>query len=171
MVASGAHRELARKDFSQANLRGRTFVGAQLRDANFCGADLRGVNFCRVDARGALFDGADLTQADFTEAFLQEASFRHARLARTSFRQALLLSAHLDQAVVQETDFTGANLEWAWVAGLTFHTAIVWCAVLLNVRGLSDQAREVVEAQGGFTGTRTLILGRELYDTPESKRT
>ena len=166
MVAPEAHQDFARKDFSQADLRGRTFVGAQLQYANFCGADLRGVSFCKVDARGALFDRADLTQADFTEALLQGASFRHARLVRTSFRQALLLSAHLEQAFIQETDFAGANLEWAWVTGLTFHTAIVWCAVLLNVRGLSDQAREVVETQGGFTGMRTMILGRELYDTP-----
>jgi uncharacterized protein YjbI with pentapeptide repeats len=171
MVVPGAHQDFARKDFSQADLRGRTFVGAQLQYANFCGADLRGVNFCRVDARGALFDRADLTQADFTEALLQGASFRHARLVRTSFRQALLISAHLEQAFVQETDFAGANLEWAWVTGLTFHTAIVWCAVLLNVRGLSEQAREVVEAQGGFTGVRAMILGRELYDTPSEKRT
>jgi uncharacterized protein YjbI with pentapeptide repeats len=166
VVAAGAYQDLARKDFSRADLRGQTFVGAQLQYANFCGANLRGVNFCSVDARGALFDRADLTQADFTEALLQGASFRHARLVRTAFRQALLISAHLEQAFVQETDFAGANLEWAWVAGLTFHTAIVWCAVLLNVRGLSDQAREVVEAQGGFTGRRTMILGRELYDTP-----
>ena len=85
-------------------------------------------------------------------------------------KEVIVLSAHLDHALVQETDFTGANLEWAWVAGLTFHTAIVWCAVLLNVRGLSDQAREIVEAQGGFTGTRTMILGRELYDTPARQR-
>jgi uncharacterized protein YjbI with pentapeptide repeats len=166
----GGQQDFARKDFSQVDLRARTFVGAQLQYANFCGADLRGVNFCRVDARGALFDRADLTQADFTEALLQGASFRHARLVRTAFRQALLISAHLEQAFVRETDFAGANLEWAWVTGLTFHTAIVWCAVLLNVRGLSEQARKVVEAQGGFTGARAMILGRELDDTPSEKR-
>jgi uncharacterized protein YjbI with pentapeptide repeats len=85
-------------------------------------------------------------------------------LCRASFRQAFLLSAHLEHAQVDGATFAGANLEWAWVEGVNFQEAIVSCAVLLNVRGLSAEAKRLVEARGGFTGTRPMILGRELYE-------
>jgi hypothetical protein len=60
-------------------------------------------------------------------------------------------------------------LEWAWVHGVNFDRAEVWCALLLNVRGLSGSARQTLEVNGGFTGMRSMILGRELYeDTHEN---
>ena len=76
----------------------------------------------------------------------------------------MLLSAHLEHAEVQEADFSGANLEWAWVEGVDFNGATVACALLLNVRGLAETMRQVVEKRGGLTGTRAMILGRELYE-------
>jgi uncharacterized protein YjbI with pentapeptide repeats len=119
-----------------------------------------------ADARDAVFDLADLTAADCTEALLQGAHLRQARLPYASLRQALLLSAHLEHAALQETDFTGANCEWAWVDGLDFQEAIVSCTLFLNARGLSALAQRTIEARGGFTGRRPMILGRELYEGP-----
>ncbi len=97
-------------------------------------------------------------------ALLHGARFRHARLQRACFEQAWLLSAHLEHAEVAEAIFTSANLEWAWVSGVAFDQAEVWCALLLNARELSDSARRVLETNGGLTGSRPMILGRELYE-------
>jgi hypothetical protein len=83
-----------------------------------------------------------------------------------SLRQAFLLSAHLEHASLQSTDFTGANCEWAWVEGLDFQEAIVACTLFLNARGLTALAQRTIEARGGFTGQRPMILGRELYAGP-----
>ena len=121
-----------------------------------------------ADARDAVFDLADLTAADCTEALLQGAHVRQARLHYACLRHAFLLSAHLEHASLQETDFTGANCEWAWVDGLDFQEAIVSCTLFLNARGLSALAQRTIEARGGFTGRRPMILGRELYEGPLS---
>jgi hypothetical protein len=91
---------------------------------------------------------------------------RRARLHYASLRHAFLLSAHLEQASLQATDFTGANCEWAWVDGLDFQDAIVSCTLFLNTRGLSAWAQHTIEVRGGFTGRRPMILGRELYEGP-----
>jgi len=159
-------RDLAGHNFAYADLRGVQLSGCQLQGANFRGANLRGANLRGVDARGTVFDLADLTAADCTAALMQGARLRHARLDCASLRQAFLLSAHLEGASIQETDFTGANCEWVWGEGLDFQAAIVSCALFLNVRGLSAIARRTIETRGGFTGTRPMILGRELYDSP-----
>ena len=158
--------DLAGGDFSYADLRGVQLAGCQLRGANFRGANLRGANLRGADARDTVFDVADLTAADCTEALLQGAHLRQARLDYASLRQAFLLSAHLEHASLQATDFTGANCEWAWVDGLDFQQAIVSCTLFLNARGLSALAQRTIEARGGFTGLRSMILGRELYEGP-----
>jgi Pentapeptide repeats (8 copies) len=162
-----AVRDFAGGDFSYADLRGAQLAGCQLQGGDFRGANLRGANLRGVDARETLFDFADLTAADCTEALMQGARLRNAVLDYASLRQALLLSAHLEHASLQSTDFTGANCEWAWVDGLDFQRAIVSCALFLNVRGLSSVAQRTIEARGGFTGTRPMILGRELYESPQ----
>jgi uncharacterized protein YjbI with pentapeptide repeats len=97
---------------------------------------------------------------------LQGAHLQQACLDHASLRQAFLLSAHLEHASLRATDFTGANCEWAWVDGLDFQEAMVSCALFLNARGLSALAQQTLEARGGFTGLRTMILGRELYEGP-----
>jgi Pentapeptide repeats (8 copies) len=158
--------DLAGGDFSYADLRGVQLAGCQLRGANFRGAILCGANLRGVDARDTVFDLADLTAADCTEALLQGARLRQACLHYASLRHAFLLSAHLEQASLQETDFTGANCEWAWVNGLNFQEAIVSCTLFLNARGLSTLAQHTIEVRGGFTGRRPMILGRELYEGP-----
>lgn len=56
----------------------------------------------------------------------------------------------------------------AWGEGLDFQAAIVSCALFLNVRGLAALAQRTIEAGGGFTGMRPMILGRELYESPLS---
>lgn len=154
----------ARQNFSYRNLRGHTFERAQLQFADFRGANLRGANFRAADARGAIFTAADLTRADCTGALMQGARFQKARLVSTLFRQTLLLSAHFEFACVEGADFSAANLEWAWVEGVDFQHTVVRNGLFLNVRGLSAEERFWIEAQGGFTGRRPMILGRELYE-------
>jgi uncharacterized protein YjbI with pentapeptide repeats len=153
-----------RQDFSYKDLRGHTFEQAQLQFANFHGANLQGANLRAADARGAIFAVADLTRADCTGALLQGAHLQRARLAYTVFRQAFLLSAHLEFAFVEGADFSAANLEWAWVEGVHFQHATVVHGLFLNVRGLASEERFWIEAQGGFTGRRPMMLGRELYE-------
>lgn len=164
MMARGEDLDWTGAPFEGADLRGWNFGEAQLQGANFRGADLRRANFASADARGAVFDDADCRAADFSLALLHGARFRRARLQNTCFEQAWLLSAHLEYAEVAETIFTSANLEWAWVEGVDFNRAEVWCAIFLNVRGLSGPTRQTLEAHGGFTGARAMILGRELYE-------
>jgi uncharacterized protein YjbI with pentapeptide repeats len=166
VFGAGTGQDFAGGDFSYADLRGVQLAGYQLRGANFRGANLRGANLCGADARDAVFDLADLTAADCTEALLQGAHLRQARLHYASLRHAFLLSAHLEHASLQDTDFTGANCEWAWVDGLDFQGASVSCTLFLNARGLSALAQRTIEARGGFTGQRPMILGRELYEGP-----
>jgi len=161
-----AVRDGAGGDFAYADLRGVRLAGWQLQGANFRGARLQGADLRGADVRGTIFDGADLTAADCTAALMQGARLRRARLDGACLRQAWLLSAHLEWASVQGADFTGANCEWAWVEGVDFPTALVACALFLNVRGLATTAQRSIEARGGFTGTRPLLLGRELYDRP-----
>jgi hypothetical protein len=56
-------------------------------------------------------------------------------------------------------------LEWAWLDGVDFRRAVVTAALFLNVRGLCEESRRVIEQRGGYTGMRPMILGRDLYDT------
>ena len=76
----------------------------------------------------------------------------------------MLLSAHLEGALANDVDFTGANLEWAWLDKVAFENCRLSCALFLNARGLSDETRRIIESKGGFTGVRHMILGRELYE-------
>ena len=99
-----------------------------------------------------------------TGVLAQGVSLRQARLHSVSFRQGLLLSAHLEGAAVSKADFTGANLEWAWVEGVAFGDSCLSCASFLNARGLSAEVRRMIESKGGITGVRAMILGRELYE-------
>jgi len=165
ILAQDMIQDFTGRDFSHTDLRGWDFTGAQLQSATFRNTNLLGACLREADARGAIFEGANLTEADFTGALVQGAYFRQATLWRTIFRQALLLSAHLEGALVREADFTGANLAWAWVTGVDFQQALVTCAVFLNVRGLTVENQQIIEAGGGFTGKRGMILGRELYET------
>jgi uncharacterized protein YjbI with pentapeptide repeats len=165
--ASGRLLDWAGKDVAYAHLRGLDLAGAQLQGCNFRGADLRGACLRGVDARGAVFDEADLRAADCTEALLQGASFRRARLDGASFRQALLLSVHFEQASLRGTDCSNAQCEWAWCDGVDWQETVVVCAWFLNARGLSTAACDTIERRGGFTGVRAMILGRELYETPQ----
>lgn len=105
-----------------ADLEGRALTGVDLRGAELATARLVG-----VDLRGARLDGVDARGADFTGADLTDASFEDADL-----RGAVLDTAALHGAV-----FTGANL-----AG----------ASILDVRGLSTDARGQLAARGARVG-------------------
>ena len=105
---------LFQADFSNVQLRGRSFAGARLRQADlstaeitrssFAGSDLRDVNAYGAVLGGSNFAGANLANASFVGTYLQGANFRGAHLAGTNFsgaemdRAAGLTQAQLAQA-------------------------------------------------------------------------
>lgn len=105
--------DLRNQDFSQRDLRGKTFVSTGMRGINFQGSDLTnailtkgvmiGANLSGANLTGALMDRVFLYEADLTNAILTEAT-----LARTSF----------ETVKVDGADFTDAILDRYEVAKL-----------------------------------------------------
>jgi uncharacterized protein YjbI with pentapeptide repeats len=89
---------LFQADFSNLDLKGRSFAGARLRQADlststlphtdFAGADLRDVNAYGAVLSGSDFAGANLTNASFVGTYLQGANFRGAHLQGANFSGA-----------------------------------------------------------------------------------
>ena len=95
---------LFQADFSNVQLRGRSFAGARLRQADlstaeithsdFAGSDLRDVNAYGAVLGGSNFAGANLANASLVGTYLQGANFRGAHLAGAN-----LSGAEMDRAV------------------------------------------------------------------------
>lgn len=89
---------LFQADFSNLDLKGRSFAGARLRQADlststlahtdFAGADLRDVNAYGAVLSGSDFAGANLSNASFVGTYLQGADFRGAHLQGVNFSGA-----------------------------------------------------------------------------------
>ncbi|MBK4737516.1 pentapeptide repeat-containing protein [Noviherbaspirillum pedocola] len=75
---------------------------------DFRNRDLSGMNFNRLDLRNANFSGATLKGTVFIGANLSGADFSNARVLRS------------DNEDLRPTDFTGANLRQACLAGMSF---------------------------------------------------
>jgi len=73
-----------------------TWFGADLQDADFSDAELRGASFVFADLRNADFSGADLSHAFFNGADLRGARFAGARLSNTDVTAAVLDLDQLD---------------------------------------------------------------------------
>jgi uncharacterized protein YjbI with pentapeptide repeats len=106
--------KIAGVDFSQADLTGASLLGveangadfgqatlsrAQLADGNFTGAEFIQSDLRKVDAPRARFDRASFIQAQIDEGDFTGASFRNANLGVSSSKQAIL----------RDTDLTGAT--------------------------------------------------------------
>ena len=95
---------LFQADFSNLELKGRSFAGARLRQADlstaemphtdFAGSDLRDVNAYGAVFGGSNFAGANLANASLVGTYLQGANFRGAHLSGAN-----LSGAEMDRAV------------------------------------------------------------------------
>lgn len=98
------HCNLFQADFSNLDMKGRSFAGARLRQADmstaeithsdFAGSDLRDINAYGAVLGGSNFAGANLTNASLVGTYLQGANFRGAHLAGANFS-----GAEMDRAV------------------------------------------------------------------------
>ena len=89
---------LFQADFSNRNLKGKSFAGARMRQADLTSAVMNGTSFARADLRdvdayagvftAANFAGANLTNASFVGTYLQGANFQGATLAGVNFSGA-----------------------------------------------------------------------------------
>jgi uncharacterized protein YjbI with pentapeptide repeats len=119
-------------------LTGRTsLASAQLEDArasntNFRGVDLHESNFSRADIRASDFSGADLRRAKLYRALACDARFVQANLEDATMVAANLMQAWLGKAVLNGTDFRGANLFRADLARTRVDTRTNWKDALLD---------------------------------------
>ena len=105
---------LFQADFSNLDMKGRSFAGARLRQADmstatlthtdFAGSDLRDLNAYGAVFGGSNFAGANLVNASLVGTYLQGANFRGAHLAGANFS-----GAEMDRA----TGLTQAQLAQA----------------------------------------------------------
>lgn len=105
---------LFQADFSNVEMRGKSFARARLRQSNlnlatmnrtnFTGADLRDVDGFGGVFSSSNFAGADLTNSSWVGAFLEGANFRGAKLSGANFS-----GAEMDRAVgLTQAQLSGA---------------------------------------------------------------
>ncbi len=99
---------LAKADLSGANLQKIAAAGVRLRGAALRGADLAGANLAGADLREADLTGANLAGAD-----LRGARLRECRLARVQAADATAAGADFSVALLQDADFSRADLRGA----------------------------------------------------------
>ncbi len=110
-----SNRELRSIDASGRELRGLFACGAILRDADFRGCDLREADFSQANLSNAHFQGADLRGANFTGADCEGADFGRADLRGADFGGASLFGASFGG----ESDDIGLDSDLALLDGST----------------------------------------------------
>lgn len=108
-------------DFSDADLRGASFIGVQMWESDFTGANLSGASAQGAEFYNATFEGATFAEADFSEASLHESNMTGAR-----FRGANFTGADLERTVLGAADLRGAVWD-----GADFEAARIDCATRL----------------------------------------
>jgi len=98
-------------NLERANLQGANLQGANLQGANLQGANLQGANLEGANLQGVYFMGANLEGANLTNA-KASGSFMNAILKDTNFTGANLAGSQFGGPTsgLQNTNFTGANL-------------------------------------------------------------
>lgn len=97
--------------FTGATLDSASMIRCCLDKASFYKASMRRTNLTRARVEWSFMDGADLTEATFAHAYLHDARFmQEANLTKTDFTCARMRNARLDTAVMDETNFTEADL-------------------------------------------------------------
>lgn len=115
---------LTASQFRRADLRGAALQGCILIGADLSGADLRGANLEAVD-----LDGATLASAVLRRSYLHKANLNNTRALGVAFQRATLVDAKLLNAVLDEADFSRADLR-----GADLRKARLRGAVLEDVR-------------------------------------
>lgn len=103
--------EGAESSWHGAQLDGADFTGAQLASAEFAHCGLPQSIFTCAVLRGANLRRARLTEAKVRTADLFRANLEASDLSRADFSGAMLYEAILADAVVEQTEWSGANLK------------------------------------------------------------
>jgi uncharacterized protein YjbI with pentapeptide repeats len=106
--------------YSNADLKGSSFVGQVLRTAEFSNANLEDVDFQQADLRGAVMSasvmtGANLHGADLSNALMDQVKFDRTDLSDTVLNEAILLHSTFKQVNITGADFTDAILDGAQI--------------------------------------------------------
>lgn len=104
------YEDLARANFTGADLFGSRFFRANLRFADLSGASLNSVGFQVVDLTGADLNASELNNTDFRFAVMRGVNLSRAIGTRAIFNGALLCKSNLSSANLGYSDFRGANL-------------------------------------------------------------
>ena len=130
----------------------RNFSNFDLRDASLWGADLRGAglenaNLARAFLLEANLEKADLREAKLAEAWLIDANLKGANLWGANLEKASLLGAKLKGADLRGADLRGANLWGADLEGAKNLTLeqLSWVETLYEARGLNPGHLKVIE--------------------------
>jgi hypothetical protein len=99
--------------FGGADLKGTDFSGADLNGADLNGADLSGADFIGANLIGANLNGANLSGANLKYANLSGADLRYTNLSGADLKYANLSGVHLNCAILNEANFSDANLSGA----------------------------------------------------------
>jgi uncharacterized protein YjbI with pentapeptide repeats len=138
--------EIARADFSEAQLSGArldraNLSGAELYRANLSGARLDGANLFGARLRGANLSAAKLHGANLSAAKLDSADLSRAELTEANLTRAELTEANLTRAELTEANLSGARLYRANLSG-------AW----LVEANLSDATLRLRDLPHGLTG-------------------
>ena len=119
MDLSGAtieDKDLSKRDFSKAILRGADLYKCNLAGSNFRGADLSGAklnrcNLTNCNLQGASLSGASLRYCDLTNCNLHGANLSGSNLdGSRGLNGIILVEATLDDAILKGVQLRGANL-------------------------------------------------------------
>lgn len=155
--------DLRRADLSDASLRGASLSGARIEEARFAGADLIGADLTDVHAGEADFSDALLEDARLLRAELRFAIFRNALLDGTNFEGADLWAAKFEGAEATFANFKGAHLSESQLAGVNLSGADL-SGAMLQKANLRDAKLRGVNLEGA-TLTGTDLGGADLTDT------
>ncbi|MFO7713055.1 DUF2169 domain-containing protein [Desulfosarcina sp.] len=113
IFTGGSFKQVSAKEsiWEAADLRDADFSLSKMEGANFTKANLTGARLRAVDMKYARFDKAILKKADLILANCLENSFEKADLSRCDCRQANLYGSEFLNALVDGTQFEGANLK------------------------------------------------------------
>ena len=101
--------DLAKTNFTEANLKGALFAKSKAMEARFERACLDGALFPKATLTGAYFAGATAKQSVWADADLTDANFEGVNAFRSTFRNAVLKGANVTNARFVEADLHGVE--------------------------------------------------------------
>ncbi len=137
--ANLSHANLFRAKLHKAYLFGANLSRANLSEANLTSAHLEKAflgeaNLNKANLASAFLWDANLTRADLTMAFLEGAN-----LSRANLSGANLIGASLSRAICVETNFSNANMENAYIYGIS-----VWN---IKTEGLKQENLKITKGE------------------------